>query len=74
MTFKRLRRNWDALGKTDPFWAILSVPDKKGNRWDLDEFLATGRRRSSTPWPTSNHWVWSPSPAGPWISAAERDG
>lgn len=43
MNLKRLRRNWDALGKTDPFWAILSVPDKKGNRWDLDEFLVTGK-------------------------------
>jgi ubiquinone/menaquinone biosynthesis C-methylase UbiE len=43
MNLKRLRRNWDALGKTDPLWAILSVPEKKGNRWDLEEFLATGQ-------------------------------
>ena len=43
MTLKRLRRNWDDLGKTDPFWAILSVPEMRGNRWDLDAFLSTGR-------------------------------
>ena len=43
MNLRRLRRYWDALGKSDPFWAILTVPEKKGNRWDLDEFLSTGR-------------------------------
>lgn len=43
MTLKRLRRNWDDLGKTDPFWAILSVPEMRGNRWDLDAFLSTGK-------------------------------
>lgn len=43
MNFTRLRHNWDALGKADPLWAILSVPEKRGNRWDLDEFLSTGR-------------------------------
>jgi SAM-dependent methyltransferase len=43
MNLKRLQQHWDAWGKTDPYWAILAVPEKKGNRWDLDEFFAAGR-------------------------------
>jgi SAM-dependent methyltransferase len=43
MRLPALRRHWDAFGKSDPLWAILTAPDKKGNRWSIDEFLATGR-------------------------------
>jgi SAM-dependent methyltransferase len=38
-----LRRHWDAFGRTDPLWAILTSADKKGNRWSVEEFLQTGR-------------------------------
>ena len=38
-----LRRHWDEYGRSDPLWAILTAPDKKGNRWSIDEFLQTGR-------------------------------
>jgi SAM-dependent methyltransferase len=34
---------WEKLAKTDPLWAILSVDDKKGNRWDVEEFFEQGR-------------------------------
>lgn len=40
---QQLQASWDELGKDDPFWAILAVPGSKGNRWDLDEFFASGR-------------------------------
>lgn len=40
--FERVRANWEALGQHDPLWAIVSTPDKRGNRWDRDEFFATG--------------------------------
>jgi SAM-dependent methyltransferase len=40
----KLQRNWDELGKTDPFWAILFDPAKKGGRWRVDDFFATGER------------------------------
>jgi SAM-dependent methyltransferase len=43
MRLARLRRHWDEFGRTDPLWAILTAPDKKGNRWSVDEFLQTGR-------------------------------
>jgi SAM-dependent methyltransferase len=42
MTLKRLRRHWDVLGKKDPLWAVLASDDKRGNRWHVDEFFATG--------------------------------
>ena len=38
-----LRRTWDAWGREDPLWAVLSVDDRRGNRWDAEEFLRTGR-------------------------------
>ncbi len=37
-----LRKRWDRAGRTDPFWAVLSRPDKTGNRWTSDEFFETG--------------------------------
>jgi SAM-dependent methyltransferase len=43
MRLQALRRHWNEFGKSDPFWAILTAPDKKGNRWSVDEFLQTGR-------------------------------
>jgi SAM-dependent methyltransferase len=39
---ERLRSAWTQLGQDDPLWAILSHPDKRGGRWDLDQFLAAG--------------------------------
>ena len=43
MRLSALRRHWDEFGRTDPFWSILTSPDKKGNRWSVEEFLQTGR-------------------------------
>jgi ubiquinone/menaquinone biosynthesis C-methylase UbiE len=42
MELAELARNWEALARHDAMWAILSDPNKVGNRWDLTEFLATG--------------------------------
>jgi ubiquinone/menaquinone biosynthesis C-methylase UbiE len=38
----RVKASWDAFGKHDPLWAIVSVADKRGNRWDVDEFFRGG--------------------------------
>jgi SAM-dependent methyltransferase len=43
-TFEQHRQTWDHLGESDPLWAILSSPDRRGNRWDLDAFFARGRK------------------------------
>ncbi|MGA9342374.1 MAG: class I SAM-dependent methyltransferase [Rhodanobacteraceae bacterium] len=44
----RLRRVWSELGREDPFWAILSHPLKRGNRWRNEEFFATGKLEIDT--------------------------
>lgn len=39
---RRHRRDWEELAEVDPLWAVLSDPSRRGGRWQLDEFLATG--------------------------------
>lgn len=43
MKLWQTRLHWDKFARTDPLWAIMSSPDKTGNRWQLDEFFATGK-------------------------------
>ena len=42
MSFERHRQDWEHLAEIDPLWAVLTVPGRKGGRWDVDEFFATG--------------------------------
>lgn len=42
MTLDRHRHDWEELAGFDPLWAVLTQPDKRGGRWQRDEFLATG--------------------------------
>lgn len=44
MNLKELQNNWNALGEEDPLWAILTEPEKKGNKWQLAEFFELGRK------------------------------
>jgi ubiquinone/menaquinone biosynthesis C-methylase UbiE len=44
MNLKELQKNWDQFGKTDPLWSILTTPDKKGNKWEINDFFDTGRK------------------------------
>jgi ubiquinone/menaquinone biosynthesis C-methylase UbiE len=37
------RRHWNRLARTDPLWAVLTQPEKQGNRWEAGEFFANGR-------------------------------
>jgi SAM-dependent methyltransferase len=37
-----LQRHWNEWGRRDPYFAIISRPDRRGNTWDVDEFFATG--------------------------------
>ena len=48
MNIKELKKHWNRFGETDPLWAILTQPDKKGNRWKLDEFFRTGEGEVAT--------------------------
>lgn len=38
----RIKSVWETLGREDPFWAVISWPERRGGRWTLEEFLATG--------------------------------
>ena len=38
------RRYWDQHAATDPLWAVLAFPDKRGGRWTLPEFMKSGER------------------------------
>jgi glycosyltransferase involved in cell wall biosynthesis/ubiquinone/menaquinone biosynthesis C-methylase UbiE len=40
---RKIRQSWDQFGREDPFWAVLTNPDKKGGRWSEAEFFAIGR-------------------------------
>jgi SAM-dependent methyltransferase len=44
MSLEDLRRNWDRFAETDPYWAIYSVPEMRGGKWDVAEFFRTGER------------------------------
>lgn len=46
MNLWQTRRHWEKFARTDPLWAVLTSPDKAGNRWQLDEFFATGLRET----------------------------
>ena len=44
MNLEEINKNWTLLGEQDPMWAILSDPEKRGNRWQRDEFFETGKQ------------------------------
>lgn len=48
MNIKDLQKNWNEFGKTDPLWAILVDPTKKGRKWKIKEFFETGNREIDT--------------------------
>jgi SAM-dependent methyltransferase len=43
MKLEELRKDWDALGRIDPMWAVLTDPERRGRNWDEESFFATGR-------------------------------
>ena len=44
MAIEHVRRTYEKLGREDPLYAVLSRRDLRGNKWDVDEFFATGER------------------------------
>ncbi len=44
MSFEDVSRDWQRLGADDPLWAVYVAPGTRGGRWDVADFLATGRR------------------------------
>lgn len=42
MNLKNIEYNWNKFGETDPFWSILTIKEKKYNKWETEEFFKTG--------------------------------
>jgi len=42
MSLGSTNKNWQKLGQKDPFWAVLSWPEKKHNKWQAAELFETG--------------------------------
>jgi len=43
MAFQTHKTDWEELALLDPMWAVLSDKDKRGNRWNTEEFFNTGK-------------------------------
>ena len=43
MTLKDVQKTYEDYGKDDPLYAVLSRKDTRDNKWDVDEFFASGR-------------------------------
>ncbi len=44
MFLTKHRQDWDELACVDPLWAIITDPDRKFGKWDVEEFLGTGEQ------------------------------
>ncbi|MCB8944619.1 MAG: class I SAM-dependent methyltransferase [Ardenticatenaceae bacterium] len=42
MELEELQKHWNAYGAEDPMWAILTVPELKGGKWDPQVFFQNG--------------------------------
>jgi ubiquinone/menaquinone biosynthesis C-methylase UbiE len=43
VSLRRIQKDWNEFGKTDPLWAVITADGTRGNKWDLDAFFETGR-------------------------------
>jgi len=41
-SLSEIKANWEEFARSDPLWSILPLPEKKGNRWSIDELFKTG--------------------------------
>jgi len=42
MYWRKHKQEWEDLASLDPYWAILSDPDRRHGKWDSAEFFLTG--------------------------------
>lgn len=42
MQLRSLKRHWERLGGSDPYWAVLTDPSKREGRWNPEEFFRAG--------------------------------
>jgi SAM-dependent methyltransferase len=41
-SLEEIKNVWNEFGRKDPLWAVLTEPDKKGQKWDPKEFFRIG--------------------------------
>ncbi len=56
MKLEDVQKHWTAFGETDPMWAIMSDPDKRNGRWDLDDFFRTGENHIAGTFRQLDEW------------------
>jgi SAM-dependent methyltransferase len=44
MELRELQKNWHEFGRSDPLWAILTLPEKRNGKWQLHDFFRTGEQ------------------------------
>lgn len=44
MNLKDLQKKWDRLGAKKAIWSVLTHSRKRGQKWNVDEFFATGAK------------------------------
>lgn len=44
MSLKHVKETFEEAGRTDPMYAVLTVHDRRGGRWDPAEFFARGTK------------------------------
>ncbi|MBI2513738.1 MAG: methyltransferase domain-containing protein [Opitutae bacterium] len=42
MHLRSTKKHWERFARTDPFWAVLTDGERKGNRWTEEDFFRTG--------------------------------
>lgn len=42
MNLEDIQKHWNKFGQDDPLWAILTIPEMKGQNWDEDAFFQRG--------------------------------
>ena len=49
MELKELQKHWNKFGKEDPLWAIITLDEKRVNKWNPEEFFETGKQDTDPP-------------------------
>ena len=60
MSYRKKIAQWEGFAKTDPLWSILTDPDKKNGKWDIDEFFQTGADEIDTIFELLEANAWQP--------------
>lgn len=58
---KELQKNWDQMGRQDPFYGVLSHPEKFNRGWEAGEFFETGRKEIDALMTRARTLGWNPT-------------